>query len=109
MSEIPGVVKNRVLNLMSIDFVPWRQPDQSRRRVQPRTSGPAISKGSGGLAADVRVVLTLAALTAAVMVGPGCGGPKPQAASAGPSLQTKLFGQRVVRVASRIWQRIVEG
>jgi formamidopyrimidine-DNA glycosylase len=32
-----------------------------------------------------------------------------QAASAGPSLQTKLFGQRVVRVASRIWQRIVEG
>ena len=84
MSEIPGVVKNRVLNLMSIDFVPWRQPDQSRRRVQPRTSGPAISKGSGGLAADVRVVLTLAALAVVLLAGPSCRGLKPQVAASGP-------------------------
>ena len=79
MSEIPGVVENRVLNLMSIDLVLRRQPDEFSSRALPLASRPASSKSS-----VVCVGLILAALTATVLAGPSCGGPKPQAASSGP-------------------------
>ena len=69
---------------MSIDFVFWRQPEQSRSRVLPPASCPAISKDFGGASAGVRVGLILAALTAVVLTGPSCGGPKPQLAAASP-------------------------
>jgi membrane fusion protein (multidrug efflux system) len=73
-----------VLNLMSIDFVFWRQPEQSSSRVVPPAFCPTISKAFGGASAGVRVGLILAALTAVVLTGPSCGGPKPQAAAASP-------------------------
>jgi len=76
MSEIPGVVKNRMLNVMSKDLVSRRQPDESSSRMLPLVSRSASSKSS------VCVGLILAALAATVLAVPSCGGPKPQAARA---------------------------
>jgi RND family efflux transporter MFP subunit len=71
---------------MSIDFIFWRQPEESSSRVLPPAFYPAGSKAFGGLFAGVRVGLILAALTAVVLTGPSCGGLKPQAAASGPPL-----------------------
>ena len=71
---------------MSIDFVFWRQPQESRARVLQPASCLAISKAFGGPCAGVRVGLILAALTAVVLTGPSCGGQKPQAAASAPPL-----------------------
>ncbi len=71
---------------MSIDFVFWRQQEESTSRVLTPVSGPAISKASGGASAGVRVGLILAALTAVVLTGPSCDSLKPQAAAAGPPM-----------------------
>ncbi|MBZ5668241.1 MAG: efflux RND transporter periplasmic adaptor subunit [Acidobacteriia bacterium] len=71
---------------MSIDFVSWREPEESSSRVLPPASCPAISKAFGGPCAGVRAGLILAALTAVVLTGPSCGGPKPQSAPAGPPM-----------------------
>ena len=78
MSEIPGVVKNRMLNLMSKDLVSRRQPDESSSRMLPLVSRSASSKST------VCIGLILAALAATVLAVPSCGGPKPQAASSSP-------------------------
>ena len=69
---------------MSIDVVFWRQPEQSSSRVLPPASCPTISQAFDGASAGLRVGLILAALTAVVLTGPSCGGPKPQLAAASP-------------------------
>ena len=71
---------------MSIDFVFWRQPEESSSRVLPPASCPAGSQAFGRLSAGVRVGLILAALAAVVLTGPSCGGPKPQSAASGPPM-----------------------
>jgi membrane fusion protein (multidrug efflux system) len=75
-----------VLNLMSTDtdFVFWREPEQSSSRVLPPASCPTIPKAFGGASAGVHVGLILAVLTAVVLTGTSCGGPKPQVATASP-------------------------
>jgi len=80
----PGHYQESVLNLTSIDFVFWHQPEQSSSYVLPPASCPTISKAFGGASAGVRVGLTLAVLTAVVLTGPSCGGPKPQVTAASP-------------------------
>ncbi len=84
MSEVPDTVENRVLNLMSIDFVSWRQPEEFSPHVLPLAACPAISKAFRGASAGLRVGLILAALAVVVLTGPSCGGPKPQLAAASP-------------------------
>ena len=81
MSEFQGVVKNRVLNLVRIDTLSPRQSVASSSRALPPASCPA----SPGLSV-VRVGLILAALTALLLTGPGCAGPKPPAAASASSL-----------------------
>src|SRR5271157_242256 len=82
----PGCCQERVLNLMSRDFVFWRQAEGSSPRVLPPAACPAISKAPGGVSAGTRVALILAALTAVVLTGSSCGGLKPQSAASGPPL-----------------------
>ena len=71
---------------MSIDFVFWRQPEESSSRVLPPASCAAISQAFGGGSAGVRVGLVLAAVMAVVLTGPSCGGPKPQSAASAPPM-----------------------
>ena len=71
---------------MSIDFVFLQEPERSSPRVLPRAPCRARSKAFGRLSAGVRVGLILAALTAVVLMGPSCDGPKPQSAASGPPM-----------------------
>lgn len=75
---------------MSIDFVYWRQPEEFSSRVLPRAPCRARSKAFGRLSAGVRVGLMLAALTAVVLMGPSCGGPKSQSAASGPPMSVAV-------------------
>ncbi|MBZ5562340.1 MAG: efflux RND transporter periplasmic adaptor subunit [Acidobacteriia bacterium] len=69
---------------MSIDSVFLQRPKQRSPHVLPPVAFPPISKAFGGVPAGVRVGLILAVLTAVVLAGPSCGGPKPRSAAAAP-------------------------
>ncbi|MGD0221166.1 MAG: efflux RND transporter periplasmic adaptor subunit [Terriglobia bacterium] len=71
---------------MSIDFVFWRQPEQSSPYGVPPAACAALSRALGGAPAGARVGLILAALAAVVLMGVSCGGQKASPAASAPPM-----------------------
>ena len=85
MSNVLGVVKKGwVRRLMNMDFIFRHQSERSSPHVLPPAASPSVSKTFGRAHARVRIGLILSALTAVVLAGSSCGGPKPQAAASAP-------------------------
>ncbi len=95
---------------MSKDLVFLQQPEPHSPQVLPPAARRPTSKALGGAPADVRIGLLLAVLTAGVLAGPGCAGPKPRSAAAAPRTSVGVVKaiQRDVPVHAQ-WVATLEG
>ena len=95
---------------MSIDFALRSRMERSGRLAPQRPPRPAESKARGTLSARLLAGLTLVALAAVMLAGPGCGSPKSRAAASYPPASVTVVEaiQRDVPVRAE-WVATLDG